>query len=940
MNQFTQLPPSLGLYGTGLSQHARLLTLTTAQDASQADALLVERFRGREAINELFCFDIDALSTSAHLDIDAFVGAELTLGLLQADGSRRAWHGLCTQSAWTGSDGGAARYRLRLEPALAQLKLRRDCFIFANASVRDVVIELLRDYPTIQFDFRISQPLAKQRSITQYRETDLAFLIRVLTSAGLNWRFEHEQDGPGSTAQARHRLIIFDSAAEAPPTPGGAVLRFHGVRSTERDDAIDGFTARRQLCANHVTSSGWNPEQLAAPRGKQDSRAEAGNLPPLPLYDGSGEQPYADNGAAGQHALRMLEALELEQKTWTGSGAVRRMAAGHSFRLSQHDSYAAGSDRFTTLWVEHEGRNNYTPALARQLSARTDSAIYRNRFGCVSDTAPIVPRATAERDAASVPGPQTALVIGPANAVAYTTRDHLVHLQFGWQRGPGANAGGRAHDTDSNGNAPSHRGPVRAAEALAGPNWGTRHTARNGSEVLTVFIEGDIDRPLTVAQLYNGADLPPYMAGAGTSINHAGLLSGLHSHNFAPGGYNQWVNDDAPDQLRTRLASSGAATQLNLGHLIQQTPTSAQRGDYRGSGFELRTDAWAMLRGGDGLLISTTARPQQGPGIASTQLDTTEATSRLRGASELAKVLAGAATQQNALSSSDALQAQHTFIARIDPRQRGKHAERVGGLRTFKPKPGTREHDTAQPVEKFAAPLVLLEAPGSINWATPASTIVFAGQQLSWTMQSDLHVAAGDTASLVTGNAAAFFTHDGDIRIVAGNGPLSLQAHTDKLEILADQAITIVAVDGAIRILAKHKVTLQAGRCALTLDEGNITFACPGNFTVKGGQHLFKAGGRGQLEMPVLPNGITELKNFIAINYRDAAGDPMAGVAYKIKFLGGAIVRGKLDEMGNARHENVPEKPVLTEYEARIPSPESPWDALSTMVNKAREKLT
>jgi type VI secretion system secreted protein VgrG len=39
--------------------------------------------------------------------------------MMQPDGSRRAWHGICTESSWLGADGGVARYRLRLGPALA-----------------------------------------------------------------------------------------------------------------------------------------------------------------------------------------------------------------------------------------------------------------------------------------------------------------------------------------------------------------------------------------------------------------------------------------------------------------------------------------------------------------------------------------------------------------------------------------------------------------------------------------------------------------------------------------------------------------------------------------------------------------------------------------------------------------------------------------------------
>lgn len=600
---------TLGVFGTGLSQHARLITLATAQESNLPESLMAERMTGREAVNELFRFEVDALSTAAGLDLASFLGEEITLKLLQPDGSWRAWHGLCTDCGFAGADGGVARYRLRLEPALALLGLRRDSYIFQDKNARDLITELLGDYPQVRFEFDVSQELAPRPVWTQYRESDLAFLTRVLAFEGLSWRFEHEQDGAAqqgeqqNAQQAKHKLVIFDSKAVAPPTPGVAGLRFHGVRASDTDDAIDSFSARRQVRPNAVGISSWDPQQLAAPAAEHSSSLQAGELPPLPLYDGSGERRYADSTAADPHGLRMLQALELENKQFTGAGAVRRMAAGHAFNLLQHEHYADGANQFTVLWVEHEARNNLGPAggaltallsklsavaslsdVASLLDGQLEAGTYRNTFACARTSVAIVPLATAARVASSALGPQTALVVGLPDSVATTGRDHQVRIQFAWQRGGAANPGGMAHNTDQQGNAPGNEASgtwVRVAEALAGPNWGSQFTPRIGTEVLVDFIEGDMDRPLVVAQLYTGSDAPPYAAGVGSDVNHAGVISGIHSHNFDGGGYNQWVIDDTPGQLRTRLATSSAATQLNLGYLVQQGPNTAQRGSYR-----------------------------------------------------------------------------------------------------------------------------------------------------------------------------------------------------------------------------------------------------------------------------------------------------------------------------------------------------------------------
>jgi type VI secretion system secreted protein VgrG len=909
---------SLGLYGTGLGQHARLITLASAQERGLPESIAVEQFTGREAVNELFCFDVDALSPCADLDLSLFIGEELTVGLLQPDGGRRAWHGICTESSWLGADGGVARYRLRLEPALALLALRRDSYVFQDKNARDIVTELLADYPQVRFDFDVTQALAARPICTQYRESDLEFLVRLLASEGLSWRFEHDpvqDDGRGDHDQSRHRLVIFDSRAKAPLTPGGDTIRFHGVRATERDDAIDEFRGRRRVAANAVSISSWDPAQLLAPAAEQQSNLDAGELPVLPVYDGSGECIATESGAADQHSQLMLQALELDNKVFEGAGAVRRLAAGHAFQLTQHERYPDGENGFTALWVRHEARNNFQTGIASGAKGAIEDGTYRNTFACVRDVVAIVPRSTAAPHACTALGPQTAIVVGLADSASTTTRDHQVRIQFAWQRGANANPGGLAHNTDDKGDAPGDETCgtwVRVAEALAGPNWGTQFTPRIGTEVLVDFIEGDIDRPVVVAQLYTGADPPPFAAGVDSGVNHAGTLSGIHSQSFDKGGYNQWQLDDAPGQVRTRLATSTAVTQLNLGYLIHQSPVSAERGSYRGSGFELRTDAWGVLRGAEGVLLSTSARQAQGSGVSSTQMDVAEAVAQFKGAQALSRTLSEAAAQQQALVSKEAAKAQSEFIEQIDPKAKGKYGGAVNGQMAAKPRSGTRELDADQPVEKFGSSIVMMDSAASINWATPASTVIYAGQHLHWTTQSDLHVAAGHTVSSVAGNAANFFTHSGGIQAIAANGPVSLEAHTDRLEIIADQSISVISVNDGIDIKAKEKIVLQAGQSAITLEDGNITFACPGEFTVMGGQHLFDGGARKTAALLNLPSELSqEAAHWIELHYLD--GETNEGIAeaeYEIRYSGGPVLTGRLDGNGKARHENVANKPV------------------------------
>ena len=154
------------------------------------------------------------------------------------------------------------------------------------------------------------------------------------------------------------------------------------------------------------------------------------------------------------------------------------------------------------------------------------------------------------------------------------------------------------------------------------------------------------DRPIITGQLYNGQDLPPFSAGEDSAANHPGVLSGVHSSHLDGSGYNQWVVDDATGQLRMRLATSTTAAQLGLGHLITQN--GAWRGAWRGAGFETHTQGWTTVRAGQGLLISTSARPGSHGSAQGTQMDAAEALAQIHAARDLGQRLSQAAQASRA----------------------------------------------------------------------------------------------------------------------------------------------------------------------------------------------------------------------------------------------------------------------------------------------------
>ncbi|MBW9336990.1 type VI secretion system tip protein VgrG, partial [Herbaspirillum sp. RU 5E] len=84
------------------------------------------------------------------------------------------------------------------------------------------------------------------------------------------------------------------------------------IAATEASDAITDFSAVRSVRSNAVALASWHPEKISSPSAEESSSLDAGEVPALPVYDGTGQQDFADQQAAAAHAQLMLQALEMQ----------------------------------------------------------------------------------------------------------------------------------------------------------------------------------------------------------------------------------------------------------------------------------------------------------------------------------------------------------------------------------------------------------------------------------------------------------------------------------------------------------------------------------------------------------------------------------------------------------------------------------------------------
>ncbi|MDO8050436.1 type VI secretion system Vgr family protein [Janthinobacterium sp. SUN211] len=635
---------------------------------------LVEAFVADEQLQAVGVRDVIVLSTQANVALAPLLGKRAALHVSLADGSRAVFSGYVSEAAMLGSDGGLARFRLRLTPWLWLLSQVRNSRVWQDKSVIEIVDSVFQAYAP-QADWRWSgdtgpfmAEVPPRSYCCQYRESDLAFVTRLLGEEGLAWRFEEHEGG--------HCLVLFaDSSAlsavpeDASSAQGGGI-RFHGARAMEQADAIQALSRAHALRTAVATVLSYDYKAKKAVSASVPTRLAPGgkNAPMLESYDTPGQYFYANAAQAEHYALLRMQALEARVERWQARSTVRTLRAGTRFTLTQGPLQQDGADApaLVVLRVYSVGVNNL-PAPARQglaelfgpipellqeglagqalaprdiahvqqVIAQAVESGYANHIEAIAADTPWRP-APEGGDARHHPAPtargsQSAIVVGADGSASGGSEIHCdklgrVRIRFHWQQEGCATCW------------------VRVAQRSAGGGMGSQFLPRIGQEVLVQFLENDIDRPIIVGALYNGqgeGGVAPSPGGITDKPADARVFEPARDHapsaqgNMAGGNSPVWHgaaggsaghrNGAAQWGIRSKEFGAAGYNQLLFDDTDQQGRIQLKsshaaselnlghlihaadnyRGSLRGMGAELRTDAYGAVRAGAGLLISS-----------------------------------------------------------------------------------------------------------------------------------------------------------------------------------------------------------------------------------------------------------------------------------------------------------------------------------------------
>ncbi len=542
---------------------------------------------------------------------------------------------------------------------------------------------------------------------------------------------------------------------------------------------------------------------------------------------------------------------------------MARFLPGHVFSITWHPRGDVNAEWFITATrhhgeqpgvLEHEAPSS-EPGAGRGLR-------YSSQIRAIPQSARYVPQ--WEHPKRREDGLQSAIVTGPSGEEVYTDEYGRVKVQFHWDR-----LGQRDENTTC---------WVRVADSWAGPNFGFIQIPRIGQEVMVEFMEGDPDRPVITGRVYNQVQMPPWQ------LPEQKTLSGIQSREFKGGQRNQLLLDDTQGQVQAQLSSDHGLSQLNLGYITRIKNLDGRK-DFRGEGFELRTDHWGVLRAGKGLVISTNARIS----AAGHQNDLGEAAEVLRASTAQHEEQAQIAASRNAQDEGD--------IAQPAEAIKRQATEIIGNGKKY---------------GEMAAPHLLLSSPAGIALATPENIHLASTGHTAITAAGEASLATSRSFLVTALKKISLFAKQMGVRIFAGKGKVEIQAQSDGMDLIADKDLRILSATSNIEIGAKEEILLHAGKSYIRINSNGIEIGTKGKFTVHAASHAFE-GSKG-LDKPFAIDLREWPDGKVTLDHRYHDDTPVHNAPFEAILSDGSLRKGTLDSSGKAVLEGIPPGPISVRY--------------------------
>ena len=489
-------------------------------------------------------------------------------------------------------------YTVKIVPRIALLQHTKRSEIYLNQSVTEVVEKVLRSHGLEgpDFEFRLSLSYPARELITQWHETDLEFIQRLLAEVGIFWRFEMD-------ARLEQDVVIFQDSPEQ--YQFGVTLPLIPPSRTSDNGQLSVWDIKthQQVVSGSVATRDYNYREALTPQDSSASVSRTEGITTGEVYhyaepflsEGDTETPESGAYYARLRHERILNA----QQAVIGKTTSPVLAPGEVLE-PQGRLPANLKDGIVIIGVRSNGSRKSSFQMTFTGIPYSEAVCYRP----VLLNRPIV--------AGTLPARVESTEKGDTYAWLDSQGRYRVKLDF-----------------DRN---DSEQGYaylwLRMAKPYAGDKYGFHAPLLDGTEVSVMFDAGDPDRPY-IAHAQHDSEHPDHV----TDDNHTRNVLRTPANN-------KLRLEDKRQEEHIKLATEFGKTQLNIGHLVD-----SQR-EQRGTGFELRTDEFGALRAARGVYLTADAQAK-GQGQ---MLEMTPAVSQITQANSEMQALNGAAETAKALT--------------------------------------------------------------------------------------------------------------------------------------------------------------------------------------------------------------------------------------------------------------------------------------------------
>ncbi len=497
-------------------------------DSPVVDDLMFWRVVGHEALSRPSFYELTVLSKNQKIQPKDILGHafDVVIEFDDKDGGSHKRHcqGHAVRFTRVGEVGRYFRYQIAVQSWFGLLSKRTNSRILQDKPVLDILNAVFEDSPIKRVKkTKIHQMIGDHKAhryCVQHQESDYKFLSRLLEEEGVYYWFDaHDAVGTmhisDASDVAHDKLPVADSLKYV--SSGSSDARFNEVTRWITSKQLEtGKYASRDSDFKAIK------KKLAADKGDPDSH----ELADLEAFEFEGDY-FRDADTEGIAKMRLEELVTRRQRAWVQTNWPD-VTAGKSFTFKGDPNEINDGDYLIascTFVVSHPGYEGLAvKEESRHISsllqtALVDDAVNNDTRGALIDlldntstmrtgilnsraflltVIPLdmpyrVPRLTPR---VVMPGPQSAIVVGPEGEEIHADDFGRVKVHFHWDRYDKSNEKSTCW--------------VRVSQPWAGKGWGGYFIPRIGQEVIVDFLNGDPDRPIIVGRMYNDDQPKPF----------------------------------------------------------------------------------------------------------------------------------------------------------------------------------------------------------------------------------------------------------------------------------------------------------------------------------------------------------------------------------------------------------------------------------------------